>query len=121
MSITYGPTGSRQHIWSLVLGHTHQCPCDTHNSTYQQPLPPSVAGNNYYCSRVPINLNTPVWQGINCSNDNSDNPCCNHNDPPAFKVDLGGVTTETMELHICSDECTSEERLYLMSAEIYVL
>ena len=118
VSITYGPAGSRQHIcsWSLALGHTRRSPCDTHNSNYQQPFPPSVVGNNYYCSRVPINLNTPVWQGVNCS---VDNPCCSHNNPPIFKAQLAATTTQTIELRICNDATTTDERFYLTFGEIY--
>ena len=119
VSITYGPAGSRQHIWSLVLGHTHRCPCDMHNSTYQQPSPPSEVGNNYFCSSVPLNFHqsTPVWQGVNCS---ANNPCCSHNNPPIFKAQLTAMTTQTMELRICSDESTGDERLYVILADIYV-
>ena len=117
VSITYGPAGSRQHIWSLALGHTHRCPCDTRNSTFQQPSPPSEVGNNYYCSSIPFNQDTPVWQGVNCR---ADNPCCSHNNPPIFKAQLAAMTTQTMELRICSDETITDERLYLTFAEIYV-
>ena len=46
MSIMYNPAGSRQCIWSLTLGHTHRCPCDTHNSTFQQPFAPFEVGIN---------------------------------------------------------------------------
>ena len=88
VSITYGPAGSRQHIWSLALGHPGRCPCDTHDPSFQQPLPPSEVGNNYYCSLIPRNENTPVWQGTNCS---ANNPCCSHNNPPVFKVQLAAI------------------------------
>lgn len=117
VSITYGPVGSRQHIWSLALGHTSRCPCDVHNSSFQQPFPPSEVGNNYYCSSISFSQDTPVWQGVDCS---ANNPCCSHNNPPIFKAQLAATTTETMELRICSDETTSDESLYVTYAEIYV-
>ena len=117
VSITYGPAGSRQHIWSLALEHTSWCPCDVYNSSFQQPLPPSEAGNNYYCLSIPINQDTPVWQGDDCS---ANNPCCSHNNPPIFKAQLAAMTTQTMELRICSDESSSDESLYVTYAEIYV-
>ena len=98
-SITYGPSGSRQHIWSLALGHSSRCPCDTHNSSFQQPFPPSEVGNNYYCLSIPFNQDTPVWQGVGYSADNPWHVIATIINIPIFKTQLKATTTQTMELH----------------------
>ena len=98
VSITYGNAGSHQHIWSLAMGHTHHCPCDLPNSSFEAPSPPTEVGNNFYCTSVADFTESPLWQGNDCS---ANDPCCSYNDPPLFKTKLPSVTTEDMELRIC--------------------
>ena len=120
VSITYGPAGSRSHVWSLGYGHTHRCPCDRNSTEYEAPLPPTEVGENYFCTAIPLDFNseTPLWQGSNCSTTND--PCCSFHDPPIFKVQLSAMTNEAMELRICKDEGSGDERLNLISVELYV-
>lgn len=117
VSITYGSAGSRQHIWSFGMGHTHRCPCDLPSSSFEAPLPPSEVGNNFYCTSVADSTETPLWQGTSCG---SSDPCCSYNNPPLFKTRLPADTTENMELRICMDEHSNDEKMYLLSVEIYV-
>ena len=117
VSITYGSAGSRQHIWSLAMGHTHRCPCDLPSSSFEAPSPPTEVGNNFYCTSVADFTETPLWQGNDCS---ANDPCCSYNDPPLFKTRLPSVTTEDMELRICMDERSNDEKMYLLSVEIYI-
>ena len=117
VSITYGSAGSRQHIWSFGMGHTHRCPCDLPSSTFQAPSPPTEVGNNFYCTSVSDSTETPLWQGSNCG---ASDPCCSYNDPPLFKTRLPADTTDNMEMRICMDEHSNDEHMYLLSVEIYV-
>ena len=117
VSITHGPAGSRHHIWSFAMGHTHRCPCDQSHPSFDQPLPPNEVGNNYFCSEVPERNATKLWVGRSCS---TDDPCCSYNNPPFFKTHLPATTNEAIEIRICSDEHSHDEELYLTSIELYI-
>ena len=118
VSITYGPPGSRHHIWSLAIGHVYRCPCDLDDpmNVYLATPPPTEVGENYFCTRVNY-TETPVWDGSGC---HALNPCCAYNDPPFFQVHLDTMTNERIELRICSDEISSDEMLYINFVELFI-
>ena len=113
VSLTHGPVGSRQHIWTFAAGLTEElgesrfnhirCPCDT--SDYRV-VPPYV-GNNYFCES---GFNTTwrhdyvlfpddvLWDGQNCIQAST---CCQLNNPPWFIKHLSYSTGDDIELRIC--------------------
>ena len=62
LSITYGPTRNRHHIWTYAVGHTGHCLCQP-NSVASQP--PSFVGQHYYCDGHDIDHrwhpDDPLW------------------------------------------------------------
>ena len=78
VSITHGPPGARQHVWTLVgalneidnqFNGEYNCPCSNTNVTWPYEVP-SFIGNNYFCdtgNRGPgynitaFYLNDPLW------------------------------------------------------------
>lgn len=105
VSLTHGLP--RQHIWSLGAGHggNFRCPCDNTNRG-QAPLPPSFAGNNYFCDG---DYNGALWDGQDCTTAG----CCTFNSPPYFTVTLPAPTSDDIEVRICMDEVLSCEAVYL--------
>ena len=113
VSLTHGPVGSRQHIWTFAVGLTEmigqsrynliRCPCDT--SDYSV-VPPYV-GNDYFCES---GFNTTwrhehvlfpddvLWDGQNCIQAST---CCQLNNPPWFIKHLSYSTEDDIELRIC--------------------
>jgi len=48
LSLTHGPPGARQHIWTFAAGgyevaHIHSCPCASETAV------PTFVGNDYFC------------------------------------------------------------------------
>ena len=115
VSVTHGAPGSRTHIWTLGAGHPGaRCPCDTSNRDIA-PLPPAEVGDNYFCDRA--DGLDPLWTGESCA---SDNPCCSFHNPPHFSVQLPAVTTDRIELPICTDQVQGDETVLVLFAEVYV-
>ena len=121
VSITHGAPGLRTHIWTLgagifnhngIVGLTRPCDISDH---VRAPLPPAEVGNNYFCNRA--DGLDPLWTGESCMNDN---PCCSFNSPPYFSVQLPEVTTNSIELRICSDQHQGDKTVLVLFAEIYV-
>ena len=112
VSLTHGPVGSRQHIWTFAVGLTEKnshnnhirCPCDT--SDYSV-VPPYV-GNDYFCEsgfnttwRQQWHVLFPddvLWDGQNCIQAST---CCQLNNPPWFIKHLPYSTGDDIELRIC--------------------
>ena len=110
VSITYGVSGSRIHIWTLGASGGSTCPCaDTSLS------PPSEVGEDYFCEG--ISSTSYLWDGVECPNSD---PCWSFNNPPYFKVNLRVPTTEAIELRICQDQQLDDESVYVLFADIYV-
>ena len=112
VSVTYGATGSRTHVWTFGTGHAGRCPCDNNNRSVA-PLPISAVGENYFCDTD--DGSGYLWGG--CTNTGS---CCNFHDPPYFKVRLTAPTTERMELRICNDQTSGDESVLVIVADLYV-
>ena len=108
VSLTHGPAGTRQHIWTFAVGLTEEigesrynhirCPCDT--SDYRV-VPPYV-GNNYFNSTWRHNYilfpDDVLWDGQNCVQTST---CCQLNNPPWFTKHLPYSTGDDVELRIC--------------------
>ena len=113
VTLTHGPSGSREHIWTFAGATAHysrwyQCPCAP-GPTSISTDPPSFVGNDYFCeSAVPtwvgrstglIFYNATLWDGEGCPESNS---CeCTLNDPPYFLKELPASTTDDIEMRFC--------------------
>ena len=134
VSVTYGVP--RKHIWTFAGGsseknviHLRQlyCPCALNETEIRMQQPPAFVGNHYFCeSGNPLNTfedtnifrytNDPLWDGQNC-----EGQCCsNHNSPPWFSVTLPDVTSEKIEVRVCSDQEIGNEDTPIGLLEIYV-
>ena len=121
VSLTHGPAGSRQHIWSFVstLYETHPiisvqtseyvCPCTTSDIVWPFQIP-SFVGNNYFCDTgntgpffqsSTVYADDPLWDGEGCEFTST---CCEFNNPPWFCMTLPQPTTDDIELRICCDQ-----------------
>ena len=116
LSVTHGPAGSRQHIWTFAAALDEQdptynelynCPCTNTSVTWPYQLP-SFIGNDYFCdtgNRGPgYNLtafypNDPLWDGEGCG---SASTCCEFNTPPWFCKSLPQPTSDDLELRLCN-------------------
>ena len=133
VSLTHGPPGTRQHVWTFAAGPSepgdnllHSCPCVSGTVT------PSYIGNDYFCeSGNPEQSNNwnsvfygsdPLWDGEGCGFP----PCCElSSGPPGvaapwFCKQLPQSTTDDIEVRICGDqdEDTPEELVEIYIAEL---
>ena len=92
ISLTYGNTSNRTHIWTFIANDNEPCP---HNE-------PDYVGNNHSC------LN---WL-MECSSPNS----CSH----SFFRQIQQTVTEDIEMRMCRDEHRDDEGIYVVNFEIYV-
>ena len=134
-SLTYGPPGSRQHIWTFAAalyetstGNYNtavNCRCTNTNEDWSYTIP-SFIGNNYFCAtgntgpgwtRV-VYADDPLWDGQGCG---STNACCQFNNPPWFCTSIPQPTTEDIELRACGDQPEGDEDLLLSLIEIYIM
>ena len=131
VSLTHGPAGSRQHIWTFAAAPTEDqnfnrydlCPCITSSWPYQVP---AFIGSNYFCDTgnpflnaqfTPFYLDDPLWNGEGCS---SRSMCCQFNDPPWFQTELPQATRDGVELRLCLDQVDVDEEVIISLIEIYV-
>ena len=130
VSLTHGPAGSRQHIWTFAAALNEQnsnlrflCPCITSSWPYQVP---AFIGSNYFCETgnpsgaiqfTPFYLDDPLWDGEGCG---SNSRCCQFNDPPWFQTELPLVIRDGVELRLCHDEPSTNEDVIITLIEIYV-
>ena len=122
VSLTHGPAGSRQHIWTFAAAPfeqlsnlRHLCPCITSSWPYQLP---AFIGSNYFCETgYPSVADDPLWDGKGCS---SNSMCCQFNDPPWFQTELPQATRDDVELRLCLDQADPDEDVIISLIEIYV-
>ncbi len=115
LSLTHGPPGAREHIWTFAAGLTETdspaetaCPCIGRQSLS---LVPYYVGNDYFCeSGNPgpswtdiLYASDPLWDGQGCASP----PCCELSYPtgvtaPWFCKQLPQTTTDDLELRICT-------------------
>ena len=119
VSVTHGPAGSRQHIWTFAaaLGeqdHTDteryrrsNCPYTNASVTWPYQVP-SFIGNDYFCdtanrgpgfSRHIYYPDDLLWDGEGCG---SASTCCEFNTPPWFCKSLPQPTSDDLELRLCN-------------------
>ena len=92
LTLTYGSSGVRRHIWSFVNGLSEDrrgpdaCPCAPYASGRSAP---SFVGTNYFCESGTVDVsnifsfhNEVLWDGEGCSL--SGNTCCSFSSPPYF-------------------------------------
>ena len=133
VSVTYGASGSRQHIWTFA-GASHQsnnsgstsslrfvCACT--NPTLNWPYQTSI-GQDYFCDtgntggRVGSTFfaNDPLWDGAGCSGGSS---CCQFNTPPWFCKTLPQPTSDAIEIRLCFSNSIGDEDTPIRLIEIY--
>ena len=133
VSLTHGPPGSRQHIWSFVNADHDRaayiasivCPCNfvggNWNTRYQVP---SFIGNDYFCesgNSGPYRMDRmffedTLWDGLGCESPS----CCELNTPPWFCKTLPAPTTDDIELRSCYGEYIRDGNLTITNVDIYV-
>ena len=110
VSLTYG-TCPCKHIWTFVSGYFDNiadgsnCPC----SSGSPQTVPSFVGNDYFCESgcsdsslsQKLYTNDPLWDGDGCGS--KEPHCCSASGLLWFHKVLTSSTTETLEMHICSD------------------
>ena len=134
VSLTHGPTGSRQHIWSFVEAIYEQdpdyrtywnCPCTNTNVAWPYQVP-SFINNDYFCdtgnagpgvSYTTYYTDDPLWDGEGCS---SASTCCELNSPPWFCKSLPQPTNDDLEIRNCYYNPSSAEDLLITLIDIYV-
>lgn len=121
--LTHG--SPRTHIWTFMAGYYEtnvQCPC-------ADPLytAPTFVGNDYFCetgskeSPIQPRLHTedPLWDGLNCNQDEVG--CCEPPfNPPWFHKLLLSPTTDDIEMRICCSAGNYNEDVGVSMYEIYV-
>ena len=133
VSVTHGPPGARQHIWSFAAGFTEtlnvnlfSCPCANRAT---RGYVPSYVGNDYFCESGNAgsgHVNTlyatdPLWDGEGCGA----STCCELSYPPGvtppwFCKQLPQATTDEIEVRLCADEGTTNEDIPLELVELYI-
>ena len=126
VSVTRGPSGARQHVFSLAAAILEglQCPCATGISL----VPPSFVGSDYYCeSGNPTGAWNPIvygddalWDGQQCGGSEAD--CCSASTHfPYFYKNIGSATTDDLELRVLvNQDVVGDENILLQSYAIYV-
>ena len=133
VSVTYGPPGARQHIWSFAASLTEtgtpivwSCPCANRTNLGRVP---SYVGNDYFCesgnpgpgSVTEFYPSDPLWDGEGCGV----STCCELSYPPGvtppwFCKQLPQATTDDIEVRLCADEATTNEDTPLELIELYI-
>ena len=129
VSITHGPPGARQHIWTFASGlaevrhstyYTLSCPCVSGTAA------PSYVGNDYFCESgnpgpdfsIELYSSDPLWDGQGCATPF----CCEFSFPPGapwFCKQLPQATSDDIEVRICRDEAQYEDTP-LELVELYI-
>ena len=132
VSVTYGPPGSRRHIWSFVSGDngtgiysSHRCSCSSTWVWPHQHQLPSFIGDNYFCGNgnpgLPNSESTlypnPLWDGKGCTYPST---CCQFHDPPWFCVSLPQPTSDPIEVRLCLSDLPSNEDIIITLVDLYV-
>ena len=132
VSLTNGPPGSRQHIWSFANADHDRayiesvvCPCSVSsgnwNSHYQVP---SFVGNDYFCDSGnpgPRRIDgrffeDTLWDGLGCESPS----CCELNTPPWFCKTLPAPTTDDIELRSCYGDLLQIGNLTITNVNINI-
>ena len=136
VSLTHGPPGTRQHIWTFAAGIQEtvsvrfpdfSCPCVSGSAAAS----PSYVGNDYFCEsgnagtgfRSVLYSSDPLWDGQGCGSP----PCCELNSPltpgvtaPWFCKQMIQATTDNIEVRICGDQFLTDEDILIERIELYI-
>ncbi len=136
ISVTHGPVGSRQHIWTFASSNHEEDPsyrtyyiCACTNTRYNWPYQlPSFIQNKYFCDTgnsgpgfsSDYYTTDPLWDGAGCGPNDA---CCQFSNPPWFNSTLPQGTSDDIELRLCRTETNvsgmgEDTMVYLI--EIYV-
>ena len=127
LSITHG--NPRRHIWTYAVGLTDRgpdslsnCPCAAVGGINSS----DFVGSDYYCeSGVDVTwdhmyfLSDVLWDGAGCSIDTG-NTCCSNPNLPWFYKELSNSTPDDIEVRICTDQPSYEERVVITNLELYI-
>ncbi len=109
VTVTHGPPGNRQHVWTFVNGRSETlgdaCPCAPNAAPVTIP---TFINQDYFCEAGSVNnpanwhfySNDPLWDGDGCTV--SGNTCCEFNNPPYFTKQLSNSTDNNLEVRACS-------------------
>ena len=135
VSVTHGPVGSRQHIWTFAAAryddtssYSPPSNCLCTNTRYDWPYQlPSFIQNNYFCdsgNTGPSNgggtiyySDDPLWDGAGCGEDST---YCQFNNPPWFYYTLPQTTRDDLEVCLCFTDGAMNENALIYLLEIYV-
>ena len=134
ISLTHGPEGSRQHIWTFTASPYGENPtymrnvnCKCTNTRYSWPYQlPSFIQDNYFCDTgnpgPGFDLDTyysddPLWDGAGCGEDST---CCKLNNPPWFYSSLPQATTDDLEVRLCFSDSSPDEDVIVYLLEVFV-
>ena len=130
VSLTHGDP--RQHIWTFVSAQdevgsspSSNCPCTNTSLSAQATPPPAFVGNDYFCDtgseerrQIIFYDDNPLWDGAGCGPLNT---CCSFNTPPWFYTQLPQLTTDDIEMRVCtSGDPIGNEDVAIEIVEIYV-
>ena len=129
VSLTYG-RNPRKHIWTFAAAQNEYGPSDSicECSHHSRPgsSPPGFVGTDYFCDSAihfptaVINIprgSFPLWDGTGCGPNST---CCAFNNPPWFHRQLPESTTDDIEMRLCKNQPSFNERILLAKLEIYV-
>lgn len=130
VSLTYG-LSPRQHIWTFAAARSevdlsgHICPCVNTANTLPDTAVPEFIGKNYFCDTGSSTRykkdhfydDDPLWDGVGCGGSNT---CCAQVGTGYFCRDLGGVTSQDIELRVCGNEDTDNEDVPIEIVSMYV-
>ena len=133
VSLTHGPAGSRQHIWSFVGALYEQnpnyytlwkCPCTNTAVSWPHQVPLFI-NNNYFCDTGNLGPGTswttytddPLWDGKGFS---STSTCCEFNSPPWFCMSLPQPTSDDLEIRNCYSDGSSYEDRLITLIDVYI-
>ena len=96
ISLTYGNTSSRTHIWTFFADQGQNNQCCPHSL-------PDYVGNDYSCLKWVDSCSSSLYS-------------CSH----MFFSQLQQPTTEDIEMRLCRDQHRYDEGIYLGNVEMYV-
>ena len=133
VSLTHGPPGARQHIWTFAAGYgegntgSYGCPCA--DRSFALAYVPSFVRNDFFCesgnprarSTSPLLYTDPLWDGQGCASP----PCCELSYPPGmtapwFCKQLPQTTTDDIEARICRNNIHGNEDTPVELVELYI-
>ena len=125
VSLTHGPDGKRQHIWSFASGYNQVETADINCPSGKSTVPPFV-GDDYFCDSgftgsgfggYVYHTKDPLWDGQGCDADPLAR--CKVHNPPWFTKTLPKSTTDDIELRICAGNGISDSDTPIDLIELY--